>query len=304
MTKPDDSSLEPHDLRAIEERARRILDRAGAWDVFPVPIDDILAAANVKVAPTSMFDPANILAYLKDKADAAGSRIKTAISKIFGIYDAAENLIHIDDTVHQSKQTFLKLHETGHHDIPTHKKLFRFFQDCEQTLAPDIADQFEREANNFARFALFKGDTFSKFAADSAFTIKTPMTLAKHFGASVYASMREFARTNHRACIVFVLEPIQFVPGVGARAEVRRIEASPSFKMQFGVPNDTAITLDHWLGSILPIGRKMTRPTTLSFRDRNGIAHECVAEAFDTTYNVLILLYPTKALTRTTVILP
>ena len=32
-------------------------------------------------------------------------------------------------------------------------------------------------------------------------------------------------------------------------------------------------------------------------RDRNVDRHECLAEAFNTTYNVLILLYPVKALT-------
>ena len=32
----------------------------------------------------------------------------------------------------------------------------------------------------------------------------------------------------------------------------------------------------------LPIGRKMTRPVTLSIADLNGTDHECVAEAFDT----------------------
>jgi hypothetical protein len=54
----------------------------------------------------------------------------------------------------------------------------------------------------------------------------------------------------------------------------------------------------------VPIGRKMTRPTTLSLTDRNGTPHECVAEAFDTTYNVIILLYPVKALGNPTIILP
>lgn len=62
------------------------------------------------------------------------------------------------------------------------------------------------------------------------------------------------------------------------------------------------ITLDHSLGRVLPIGRKMTRPTTVSITDRNGQAHECVAEAFDTTFNVLILVYPIKALTRSVII--
>jgi hypothetical protein len=304
VTKPDDSSLDPEDLRAVEERAHRLLDRANAWERFPVPIDDILAAANVKLAPTSVFDPVAIIEYIKGKATDTGLLIKSAVSKVLGIYDAAESTIHIDDTVVKSKKHFLALHETAHHDLPIHRKLFRLFQDCEKNLLPEISDQFEREANNFARFALFKGDTYAKYAADCAFDIKTPITLAKKFGASNYASAREFARTNHRACIVYILEPIQFVQGHGAQAAVRRIEASPSFINQFGLPNDGLITLSHPLGPVLPIGRKMTRPRTLSMKDRNGTPHECLAEAFDTTHNVIILLYPVQALGKQTIILP
>jgi hypothetical protein len=306
VTKPDDSSLEPGDLRALEERARQLLDRASAWDRFPVPIDDILAAANVRLAPTSLFDPAAILGYLHGKAADAGNRIKSAITKVLGIYDPAECLIHIDETSVKSKpkKIFLTLHETAHHDLPVHRRMFRFFQDCEQTLAPEVADQFEREANNFARYAMFKGDTYRSYAADSAFEIKTTIKLAKKFGASNYASAREFARTNHRACVVYILEPIEFVNDHGARAAVRRIEPSPPFLTQFGRPIDTCITLDHALGPVLPIGRKMTSPRTLSLTDRNGVAHECVAEAFDTTYNVIILLYPISALGKPTIIVP
>jgi hypothetical protein len=130
------------------------------------------------------------------------------------------------------------------------------------------------------------------------------MALAKKFGASIYASCREFARTNHRACVVYVLERIELVEGAGAQAPVRRIEPSPSFKVQFGTPADTLINLDHPLGPLLPVGRRMSRPTTVSMQDRNGTAHECVAEAFDTTHNVIILLYPVRALTKTTIIVP
>jgi hypothetical protein len=304
VTKPDDSSLDPEDLRAVEERAHRLLDRANAWEHFPVPIDDILAAANVKLAPTSLFDPVAIIEYIKGKATDTGLLIKSAVSKVLGIYDAAESTIHIDDTVVKSKRNFLTLHETAHHDLPVHRKLFRLFQDCEKNLLPEMSDQFEREANNFARFALFKGDTYAKYAADCAFDIKTPITLAKKFGASNYASAREFARTNHRACIVYILEQIQFVQGHGAQAAVRRIEASPSFIKQFGLPNDPMITLSHPLGPVLPVGRKMTRPRTLSIKDRNGVPHECLAEAFDTTHNVIVLLYPVQALGKQTIILP
>lgn len=304
MTKPDDSMLNPEERRAVEARARKLLDRASAWDRFPTPIEDILEAAQLRVAPTSMFDPARILAYVRGLAADAASRVKSALSKVLGLYDADERVIHIDDTVTDSKQTFLKLHEAGHHELLTHRKLFRFFQDCEKTLAPEIADLFEREANNFARFTLFQGDTYARYAADCGLDIRTPIKLAKKFGASIYASAREFARTNHKACVVYVLESIQYVNGEGAQAVVRRIEPSRSFVEQFGRPADALITVDHVLGPVLPIGRKMTRPVLVSITDRNGTAHECVAEAFDTTWNVLILLYPVRALTASTVIVP
>jgi Zn-dependent peptidase ImmA (M78 family) len=304
VVKPDDSSLDRDQLRAVEKRARQLLDRASVWERFPTPIEDILAAAKLQVAPVSIFDPSRILAFVKDKTADAAHRVKSAISKLFGLYDAEESVIHIDHTVKDSKQNFLKLHETGHHEIPTHKKTFRFFQDCEKTLSPETADLFEREANNFARFALFQGDGYANLAADCAFEIKTPIKLAKKFGASVYASAREFARTNPKACLVYILEPIEFVEGVGARAAVRRIEPSPSFRAQFGCPAETVITLDHALGPVLPVGRKMTRARSLPIFDLNGIEHECLAEAFDTTFNVLLLVYPVRALTATTIIMP
>lgn len=304
MTKPDDSTLDPPDLRAVEEQAFRLLDRADAWDRYPVPVDDILSAANVRVAATSAFDPLAILSYLTGKAADTATRIKSAISKVFGLYDAAEGLIHVDQTVVEARQTFLKLHETGHHDMPTHRKMFRIFQDCRRTLAPDIADQFEREANNFARFLLFKGATFAQHAADCPLRIKTPMTLARKFGASLYASAREFARTNHKACVIFVLNPVEDIEGIGLVASVRRIEPSPAFLAEFGRPSIDVVTPGHFLWPVIPIGRKMTMPLSLPITDLNGQRHEALAEAFDTTYNILILMYPRRVLNTAATLIP
>ncbi len=110
--------------------------------------------------------------------------------------------------------------------------------------------------------------------------------------------------SNPRACVVYILEPIEFVEGAGARAVVRRIEPSPAFAKQFGRPAETVITVDHLLGPVLPIGRKMTSPRSLLILDLDGTKHECIAEAFDTKWNVLILLYPVMALTAKTIIVP
>ena len=304
MTRPDDSTLDPEELRAVEKQAHRLLDRADAWNRYPVPLNDILRAAKVRRAPTSAFDLAAIVPYLKGKTAEAGARLKSAISKVFGLYDADEALIHVDNTVVESRQTFVTLHETGHHDLPWHRKIFRIFEDCEKTLAPDVADRFEREANNFARYLLFKGVTFAETAADYPFEIRTPMKLARKFGASIYAAAREYARTNHRACVVYVLEPLETNGGSVLKAPVRRIEPSPVYVAQFGCPAVDALTPGHPLWPVIPVGRKMTKPVPLIISDLNGQRHECFAEAFDTTYNVLILLYPKAALTAATVVMP
>jgi Zn-dependent peptidase ImmA (M78 family) len=298
VAKADDSYLEPEQLRAVHSAARRALDRASAWGIYPTPTSLILEAAHLKLAPKSAFDPTRLREYLAGKTERATTAIKSAISKVFGIYDAGEQLIHIDDSVRASKQNFLKLHEAGHHELPTHRKLFRVFQDCEKTLDPETADLFEREANNFARFVLFQGDGYAAMAADHKLDIKTPIKLARKFGASIYASCREFARTHHRPCAIYVLEPITYCERFGTRAQVRRAEASPSYLKVFRQPSEKFITREHSLGRVLPIGRKMSRPTTVSITDRNGHAHECIAEAFDTTHNVLILVSPVKALTK------
>lgn len=304
MTRPDDSTLSEFERAAVERRARDILDQSSAWGRFPTPVDDILAAARLKVAPRSAFDIAEFVAYVRKKTKAVAATLKSALSKVLGIYDAGDRIIHVDGDVTESKQTFLKLHETGHHELPSHRKVFTFFEECEQTLAPEIADQFEREANNFARFALFQGDAFQKMAADMPIAIKTPIALSRKFGASVYSSAREFARTHHRACLVYALEPIEYVPGKPLKAEVRRIEPSPLFRQQFGVPQETFIEGDHPLVKLLPIGRKMTRPTTLLYADRNGDRHECIGEAFATKFNVFLLVYVVKSLEQPSVWVP
>ena len=292
MTRPDDSSLSSADLRVVEARARHLLDRADAWDQFPVPIDELLAAANVQVAPTSAFDPDAIIAYIRDRAAGAALRIKNALSKVRGLYDPHARVIHIDESVVRTKQTFLKLHETAHHDLPVHRSSFGLFQDCDKTLAPEIADQFEREANNYARFVLFKGDAFAECAADCSLSIKTPIRLAKEFGSSVYASLREYVRTNRLPCMAVILNPMEAASDGRMAASIRRVEASTAWVSRFGRPTSNhPISPSHPLWLAVPIGRKMTPPTPLSLRDKNGDPQVCLAEALDTTYNILILVY-------------
>ena len=60
MAKPDDSSLNPDQLSAVEKRARQLLDRASVWERFPTPIGDILAAAELRGAPPFPIKPERV----------------------------------------------------------------------------------------------------------------------------------------------------------------------------------------------------------------------------------------------------
>lgn len=302
--KPDDSSLSPSEYAAIHRAATDLLNKANAWDRLPTPVPDLLGAAKLRVAPMSAFDPRSLLRHALQFGERAASLVKSAIEKVRGIFDVHEDLIHIDTTVTESKQNFLKLHEAGHKHIPHQSKLFRWIQDCDKSLSPDVSDQFEREANIFATVVLFQDSRFAQMAADSNFSIKVPLALSKKFGASIYASLREYVRRNERACAVIVLNPVEVCPVFGMRSALRRLELSPLFQKRFGelqVPEH--IDRMSPLTEFVPLGgRKMSRPGTLTLEDRNGDLVEFVAEGFATPYNSFILIHAASDLRKSIVV--
>lgn len=286
--RPDDRHLSSEQHAEVERRALDLLHRADAWGRIPVPVGDLLAAAKLQVAPYSIFNPRAIAAYAKAQGEKAASLIKKAVGKIFGVLDTAEEIIHIDDTVTEGKQLFLKLHETGHHELPHQRKVFRFFEESEEELDPDVADLFEREANNFARFVMFNGDLFRERAADHQLSFGSVKKLQRLFKVSLYAALREYTRSHRLTCFALCCELPTFCPTNRFSCDVRRIEVSPSFEAQFGVPNVQVIAGGHRLAGLVPFGRRATRPTEFALTDKNGQSRQFVGEALDTTYNVLI----------------
>lgn len=302
--KPDDSSLTASEYAAIHRAATDLLNKASAWDRLPTPVPDLLSAAKLRVAPMSAFDPRQLLRHAREFGERAASLIKSAIDKVRGIFDVQEDLIHVDGTVAESKQNFLKLHEAGHKHIPHQSKLFRWIQDCDKSLSPDVSDQFEREANIFASVVLFQDGRFAEMAADSAFGIKVPLALSKKFGASAYASMREYVRRNERACAVIVLNPVEICSVLGMRSELRRVELSPLFQKRFGeLKLPKHVDRLSPLAEFVPLaGRRMSRPGTLRLEDKNGDVVEFIAEGFATPFNSFILIHATAELKKSIVV--
>jgi hypothetical protein len=232
--------------------------------------------------------------------------LKSALSKVVGLFDPADRLVLIDKELPRPRIPFVKLHEAGHGSLPHQSRVYALIHDCLQTLDPDTTDLFEREANVFASDVMFQGETFLQHAHDQEFGLKVPMRLAKQFGASNYATFRRYVGTSPRACCLLVLEPVQRMPNGGFSAEIRRIVASLSFSeiydaLRFG----TDVTDTHALAAAVPLGRRMVYPRQVLLTDRNGDRRECTAEAFDTMHQVLILIADTKPFTRrSTIVLP
>lgn len=307
MTKPDDSSLSSEEYEAVRRAAIGLLNKGDGWDRLPTPVSDLMTAANLRVAPMSAFNVRALEQYARQAGEAATRLVKSAIDKVLGIFDVQADVVHIDEAaVKKEKQNFLKLHETGHKEIPHQRGLFKWIQDCSKTLAPEIADLFDREANNFATIVLFQDDRFATMTADSAFGIKVPLSVGRKFGASAYAAIREYVRRHQKACAVIVLEKPEPCHVHGMTAVIRRIDRSPEFARRFGeLKLPDRIIAGSPLASFIPgPGKRMSSPGHLPLSDLNNDRHEFIGEGFSTPFNVFILIHANATLGKVSILMP
>ncbi|RZJ46650.1 MAG: ImmA/IrrE family metallo-endopeptidase [Brevundimonas sp.] len=305
MRKPDDSSLTPGQYAEVRSAAERALKEAGALGCFPTPIDDIMAVAKVEEVKEDVLNESFVAKIRREVSEISGA-LKSALSKVMGLFDARSRFVFIDRSLGLVRQTFIRLHETGHAFLPWQRDLYLVVEDCEQTIDPHLADQFDREANVFASEVLFQLETFTEEAESHDFNILVPVRLSKKYGASIYASVRRYVTQNWRACAVVVLNPPELMQGDGFRASLRRHCASPKFTEIFGdIQWPDYFTPDTPIGAMVPVGRrKMSGKREITLVDRNGDVHECLAEAFTQTHQVFVLIHAVKTLTAQSIIVP
>jgi Zn-dependent peptidase ImmA (M78 family) len=296
--------LSPEDEDGVRRHAARLLAEAAAIGRFPTPIEDLLTAANVRSIEENVDQ--GYVARLYRQAVDRGTNFLRAIGKVLGLCHPDERVIIIDDAAHAASKPFIKLHETAHVYMPHQRQAFGMMMDCRHTLDPDVKQLFEYEANAFASEVLFQADAFTVEAEDHAFGLKVPMRLSKKYGGSVYASIRRYVVRNSRCCAVVVLDPPEPADDFGFRAALHRIVPSDLFKAQFDLSTwPQVFTPDDDIGRLVPLGtRRMSWPATFALTDRNGNRHDCIAEAFKTTWHVMVLILVTAPLTRRGIILP
>ena len=301
MRKPDEIALTREQREAIRTHARRALQASGALGHFPTDVTAVMKVAQATEIHEHVLGNPSFLARLRHKA---GGALRSALSKVMGIFDARAGEIFIDRTLHLVKQTFVRLHETAHAYLPWQRPMYAVVEDCAQSIDPEVAELFDREANVFASEVLFQIDSFVTEASEHPFGIFVPVNLSKKYGASIYSSMRQYVTKNHRTCAVLVLEPPQLIAGDGFRAALRRPVYSPTFQSKFsGLTWPDYFTPDSEVGGMIPIsGRRASGKHAIELVDNNGERHECLAEAFTQTYQVFVLIHVVRALTARTVL--
>lgn len=292
--KQEDSTLPPESQQAVVKYADLLLRKASAKGRFPTPVADLVSAAGLEIARESALERLGIdtlYRRLPNSMKLMPDVLKRAAGKVLGLVYRPDRMIHLDPSLHPKKRTYLTVHEVGHEFLPHQRKTFAILEDSEAELDPETQDLYEREANVFASEVLFQGELFAMEAGDSRTSIDVPINLSKKYGPSIYASARRYVSTHREPCALVSFNPPTQLIGVGEVLELRRIVTSPTFQRQFGV-----LQLDEtWReGTFFYAHRprhKFTRGATCTIRDINGDAQTFVAEAFDTTYLILYLLY-------------
>jgi hypothetical protein len=280
------------DLRSGREMGRltdRLLRAAGAYDRFPTPVSDIVAAAELSEPEQSL---------LADQVFANAPRhIREAVApfrrKIRALLDRKAREIHLDPAIdHDGQRAFKRLHEVTHDICPWQQQLAH--ADDDLTLSWATHALFEREANQGAAELLFQRDRFRDAAADYAIGTAPIVELAERFGSSLHAAFRRYVETHRAPLAGLVLE---VSPCSRDPLSFRRKEApqSPTWTARFGLPSSWPTTLTSPPYDFLSLAERAPlsfRPPRAAFPWPNSDLEKTInAEVMSNTYRLFVLLW-------------
>ena len=220
----------------------------------------------------------------------ASDSLKSALSKIRGIFDRNDKTIYLDLGQHDLKKNFVKLHEVGHGILPWQNLTTEFIDD-DKTLDLYHHEQFENEANFFASTTLFQQDRFKDEMAKMEFGIKSAMALAKLFGGSNHAAIRRYVEQSNNKCSLLVLKDVT-KPGEQVSCSFRDYFQSKKFTTEFG-----DLTWPDVFGFKWPFAqdyyfrKKLKCENEITLATANGDV-DFVYDFFNSTYNAFVLIYP------------
>lgn len=180
--------VKPEEHDAIRKEARKLLKAANAIGVFPTPIDQLMAAADIEQI-TELEDVKE--SFLKHAPASMAAAFNSGWNKLRGFADLRQKVTYVaSDT--PVREIWPKLHELGH-QVLSWQQVNIAYMDDQRSLSQECEELFDQEANDFAGEVLFQGNTFTDLAKSRYADFDTIFTLADKFGASKHATARHFA---------------------------------------------------------------------------------------------------------------
>ena len=280
------------DLASAQEIANatnQLLRKADALYRLPTPVDDLVEAAGLTVAGTSVLTQAQ-LALAPPHISAVLRRIA---GKVQGLLDRTTREVHLHPSVENDGHgRFVRVHEISHDIFSWQRDLV--YADTELMLTPMTRQLFEREANQGASELLFQGDVFREVAAQYDIGMGAVIDLSEKFGASIRATLRRFAETHRGTVAAVVLER---QPCSTSPLAYRRREAvgSRRWRDRFGNPirwPDGMTATRNPLIAVAAAGNGHTNwKTTVAVSTGAGDATDLAVEVVDNSYNLLVLAW-------------
>lgn len=265
----------------IESKVLDILKQSKALDKFPTPVNLIVSCADLIV------DGKIDLAHYKEPfLKRLTKPLQNTLIDLRGFVDRREKTIYVDHSMRDSRKNFVKLHEVGHIILPWQEAILNC-ADNDDTLHPDVKEEFEAEANYFSSAAFFQLDRFDREVRRLGLGVKAAQALSTHFGASAHAALRRMVEFQGRRCALIVLEG-----KTRENCKRRDIFQSPSFTADFGkimVPEKLdrsfLFAADYLNGRRLLENKDVSLPTTTGLLPMKY-------EFYFNGYNGFVFIYP------------
>lgn len=267
-----DNRLPPFTRERIGRLAEAALREAGVVGVYPTPIGAVLERLGVQ----EQLDISQLPAELE-------ARKPPGWKRLLGALWFSERTVFVDRSQPEPRQLFTDAHEATHVMCDWHEPTLKL--DNEDTLFRDAKLQVEKEAGFGASRLIFQGGRFHNRALREQVSIRTPLGLARSYGASLHATVHYYAEEHPDAVALLISGRY---PHFDQSLPIWTSVESATFRQRFGpvtrlLPDQKlSIDEDSLLADILVASRTAIDPPSkdIAVPDRDGTKVPFVAEAF------------------------
>ena len=279
--------LPPDNAARLRGFAEAALRRVETYGVLPTPLDQILEAQRLGLVQDLEEDRTSFLAGLSGKAQFAA---KAMLNKLRGVLDTRERKVWVRERKGKPRLSrFPTAHEIAHDLLPWHQVRSEYLDNGE-TLAPEVRNVLEREANYTAAQLLFQGSAFQERVRSVKESLESALALADEHETTFHSTLWAWVEAQDRPVAVAVYGKLGLVGTDGTPLYRRReVYAADRFAGKYGdveLP-DRIGAGSPWVRGLLS-GEDVARGTCRLVC--GGTDHGFTWESWTNTYSLFVLV--------------